>query len=152
VSEDLVAYLRARLDEEAYLAPRHHYAPCAWLDWLDDRARSCDCGYPARVLADIEAKRRIVDRFVALLGYAARPYDKPEHAAKRRWVPFDRKHHARPSNALKIEHRQGCGGSWLCMCPGRRRMTLGQAIRHREKVTRIHSAYRLRSKRRRGER
>lgn len=72
------------------------------------------------------------------------------HRIRGRWVPFDRKHHARPSNALKIEHRQGCGGSWLCMCPGRRRMTLGQAIRHREKVTRLHSAYRLRSKRRRG--
>jgi hypothetical protein len=97
-----VEYLRARLDEERWLA-EHLQAkrPSPWN--FDPETGNVHAGNgelvaiarggvpadyiatwsPARVLADIEAKRRIVDRFVALLEYAARPYDKPEHAAKR---------------------------------------------------------------------
>jgi hypothetical protein len=75
------------------------------------------------------------------------------HRIRGRWVPFDRKHHAQPRNSMRMTHRPSCEGPWFwCMCPTPRGYTIGQAIRHRERVTRIHSAYRLRSKRRRGER
>jgi hypothetical protein len=57
---DLVAFIRARLDEiegESYWT---HHATCEFHAPVDG-GFPCTCGYPARVLRDMEAKRRIVD-------------------------------------------------------------------------------------------
>jgi hypothetical protein len=60
--DDLIAFLRARLDETAERAPRTHLSECATTaDWYYGGTSDCDCGEPARVLADVDAKRRIID-------------------------------------------------------------------------------------------
>jgi len=60
----LTDFLLARIAEDAALArgpvlPRPHLGRCGWRlgEELDDE---CACGYPARVLAECEAKRRII--------------------------------------------------------------------------------------------
>lgn len=59
---DLVAFLRARLDEDATSAVYVHYDACAsHPSETTGDSDPCDCGMPARVLAEVEAKRRIID-------------------------------------------------------------------------------------------
>lgn len=71
--DELVAFLRARLDEdEARSWSVHDVAKCDALLYEEDMADAarrdpdCDCGYPARVLREVEAKRAIVDECNAM--------------------------------------------------------------------------------------
>ncbi|HWU23250.1 MAG TPA: DUF6221 family protein [Nocardioides sp.] len=55
MSDDLVQFLRDRLDEDAEGANNiHDRQSDAYLDG------DCICEYPARVIAEVEAKRRVV--------------------------------------------------------------------------------------------
>lgn len=61
----LVEFLRARLDEAEQVArdcAGPHLCGCAHVDFVMF-AGTCDCGYPARVLADVEVKRKIIAEF-----------------------------------------------------------------------------------------
>lgn len=62
---DLVAFLRARLDEDEAAADAALYPPPGHYDkgWQAETLRKL----AARVLAEVEAKRRIVDRYEANL-------------------------------------------------------------------------------------
>jgi hypothetical protein len=76
--EDLVAFLRARYDEEAADARRALDRPDAPDGWMRaaDLERACfepadavmvaTYADPARVLAEVQAKRQLVDRYVWL--------------------------------------------------------------------------------------
>jgi hypothetical protein len=88
VSDDLVAFLSARLDEDASGAPGVHLSRCA----TTPPYHSCDCGYPARVLREVEAGRKILaltfqyDLMIDLLGAVAAVYsDHPDYRAE--WAP-----------------------------------------------------------------
>ena len=71
MSEDLTGFLLARIAEDEEWAPTRHTLlclrtgceTCIFGDDEDTIAaeRVCSCGYPARVLAECEAKRRIVE-------------------------------------------------------------------------------------------
>lgn len=65
--KDLIAFLNARLDEdEAAAWAVHDVNKCDALLYEEDMADAarrdpdCDCGQPARVLREVEAKRAIV--------------------------------------------------------------------------------------------
>ena len=65
---DLVQWLRAQLDADAaeiadpYAEKAWHTRDCAiHPDAWGNEGSSCDCGVPARVLREVEAKRRIVE-------------------------------------------------------------------------------------------
>jgi hypothetical protein len=60
VTADLVAFLRAQLDATAAGADRIHDHDCYSLADRYVVPDPCDCGVPARVLADVKAKRRLV--------------------------------------------------------------------------------------------
>ena len=69
--DDLTAFLRARLDEAAATAwAVHDVTKCDALlyeeDMADAAARTpdCDCGYPARVLREVEAGREILTAYI----------------------------------------------------------------------------------------
>jgi hypothetical protein len=77
VSNDLVQFLRARFDEEAArqqdIWEQWHHKDCEAVPQVlypDRETGTCDCGVPTRVLADIEAKRRIVDLAAGMLAAA----------------------------------------------------------------------------------
>lgn len=53
----LAQFLAARLDEDAEDSWDKHEGGCATAGPI---AFSCDCGYPARVLREVEAKRKIL--------------------------------------------------------------------------------------------
>ena len=57
---ELVRFLQSRIAEDTALAPVLHSEKCRLFvgrrDWT-----WCDCGYPARAFAEVEAKRRIVE-------------------------------------------------------------------------------------------
>ena len=55
----LVEFLLQRLSEDEERADETHLADCV-IDHIDS-GRGCSCVIPARVLADVAAKRRIVD-------------------------------------------------------------------------------------------
>jgi hypothetical protein len=57
---DLADFLRARLDETAEQADQLHTVSCS-IHPQGLEQTWCDCDYPARVLADVEAKRRIIE-------------------------------------------------------------------------------------------
>ncbi len=80
--DDLVAFLKARLDEDGAAAwAVHDVSKCDALLYEEDMAGAarrdpgCDCGWPARVLREMVAMRAIVDGYGAAL---ERPYDLPE--------------------------------------------------------------------------
>lgn len=56
----LTDFLLARITEDESTAPRVHCETCMYLDAGGD-LEPCDCGQPTRVLAECEAKRRIVE-------------------------------------------------------------------------------------------
>ena len=75
-------FLRARYDEEERVAPALHHEQCSSVVrrivggvlWA---VGPCDCGYPARVLAEVDAKRRILEEASSMvwrdsLGYFLR--------------------------------------------------------------------------------
>lgn len=69
---DLVTFLRDRLDDTAKSADEVHRDDCDSLvcdsSCCETRGRGpCDCGVPARVLADVAAKRAIVDEWARLV-------------------------------------------------------------------------------------
>lgn len=58
--DELTAFVTARLDEDE-AAPDVHGDGCALHAWLrNDVPSACDCGYPARVLREVAAKRAIL--------------------------------------------------------------------------------------------
>jgi hypothetical protein len=65
-------FLLARIaEDEAKASPRRAATQGAWHDvmnceWADGNGHDCTCGYPARVLADCEAKRIIANVAQAL--------------------------------------------------------------------------------------
>jgi uncharacterized protein DUF6221 len=80
VTDDLVAFLKARLDEDEQAARDAHYEGQRWLSeeedvcrWPDDElvhiadrkrdARHIARWDPARVLAEVQAKRRLLTQF-----------------------------------------------------------------------------------------
>lgn len=82
MSDDMVAFLRARLDEDAARAAQWHDLECEIHTHLDAGLLAavaasrmledvpgavCDCGGPARVLRDVEAKRRTITRMATVL-------------------------------------------------------------------------------------
>lgn len=74
---DLPAFLLARADDRERQAPDVHEAYCSAVSQVDWGCRvydasDCDCGEPARVLADCAAKREIVERLQSVL---AAPYN-----------------------------------------------------------------------------
>jgi hypothetical protein len=58
--DELIAWLRHQLDKDERDAPDIHERNCA-VDQYKGFYDECDCGWPKRVLAEIEAKRRILD-------------------------------------------------------------------------------------------
>jgi Family of unknown function (DUF6221) len=67
---DLVAFLRARLDEDEAVALAIHDVSCDVLLY-EEGMPDCNCGYPARVLREVEAKRAIMDAYEAVLAECA---------------------------------------------------------------------------------
>lgn len=62
-STDLVTFLRARLDEDEDNSPQWHSRDCYLVKRGEDMfgdVEPCDCPGPARVLRDVEAKRRVI--------------------------------------------------------------------------------------------
>src|SRR5258708_36600699 len=66
-SMDLATFLEARIaDDEAAARTVHDVAKCDAMLYEEDmaayaaRTPGCDCGYPARVLREVDAKRKIV--------------------------------------------------------------------------------------------
>jgi len=64
---DLATFLEARIaDDEAAARTVHDVAKCDAMLYEEDmaayaaRTPGCDCGYPARVLREVDAKRKIV--------------------------------------------------------------------------------------------
>lgn len=74
---ELVDFLRARYDEDAArqqdTSGQWHGRNCESLPdvlYPDRETGACDCGVPARVLAEVDAKRRIVDLAAGMLNAA----------------------------------------------------------------------------------
>jgi hypothetical protein len=71
---DLAAFLAARLDEDEAAAREMHEARvcsgCSdgWEAGFDPER--CDCGYPARVLREVAAKRAILENYVTFSAYS----------------------------------------------------------------------------------
>ena len=97
--DDLIAFLRARLDEQHAGVDEVHERSCDLL--TDSWPVSCDCGEPEWQLADVAAKRKIIelvfegfhygdacsdDVFRRLLRALALPYaDHPDY--RQEWRP-----------------------------------------------------------------
>jgi hypothetical protein len=62
VSDELAAFLAARLDDKADDAWDRHEGSCATAGPI---SFPCDCGYPARVLREVEAGRKILAAYEA---------------------------------------------------------------------------------------
>jgi hypothetical protein len=73
VSEDLVAWLRVQIDEDERDASDVHLSGCDVHTRIegDPWPGPCDCGWPAQILAEVEAKRRILDRYEEAVRRAA---------------------------------------------------------------------------------
>lgn len=56
--DDLLSFLRARLDEREVNASDRHTADC---DSAVVPFASCDCGEPTWILDDVEAKRQLIE-------------------------------------------------------------------------------------------
>ena len=87
---DLAAFILARLDEAQERAwAVHDVATCDALlyeeDMADAAARTpdCDCGYPARVLREVAAKRAILDLYVRTLAVVRKPVNLSASAAEK---------------------------------------------------------------------
>jgi hypothetical protein len=62
VTDDLVAFLRGRADEdEAWADQLHDMRSCARYE--DVWPQGCTCDVPGWVLAEVQAKRSIIDRY-----------------------------------------------------------------------------------------
>jgi hypothetical protein len=59
----LVEFLRACLDEDERDAQDIHDRPCDAILYINGESffGPCDCGWPAKILADITAKRAVLD-------------------------------------------------------------------------------------------
>lgn len=58
---DLAEFLLERISEDEGAAGKRHAVPCGIGGW-----DGCNCGVPERVLAECEAKRRIVESIASL--------------------------------------------------------------------------------------
>lgn len=67
--DDLVTWLCAQIDEDERRAPELHRFGCDAL--VPDL--TCDCDYPARVLREVEAKRKIFDGHQPVEHYGDKP-------------------------------------------------------------------------------
>jgi len=65
MTDDLMTWLRAALDEDEQDARRRDFHTGMCLTFLDPGG-DCTCDYSARVLAEVEAKRRILDLYEEL--------------------------------------------------------------------------------------
>jgi hypothetical protein len=61
----ITEFLAARLDEEEARAGHVHLLSCGEVPVEGDvyGATPCDCGMPARVLREVEAKRKLIQRY-----------------------------------------------------------------------------------------
>jgi hypothetical protein len=65
--DEIVMWLRAELDVDEANAYEVHDRDCpsvlmTWTDWTTPKfVGRCDCGWPERVLAEVEAKRKLLD-------------------------------------------------------------------------------------------
>lgn len=68
--DDILAFLVARLVEDGASGWQYHDWLCSAIEpnYDDGSLRlnheECDCGYPARVLREVEAKRNTIERYV----------------------------------------------------------------------------------------
>ncbi len=63
--DDLVTWLRAQLDDDERVAQSAYYwSPTGWFDVPDSAREHLDRWDPARVLAEVDAKRRILDGMI----------------------------------------------------------------------------------------
>jgi hypothetical protein len=68
--KEIAIWLRAQLDVDEANAYEVHDRDCqsvvmTWTDWTTPtHAGPCDCGWPERMLAEIQAKRRMLDDVV----------------------------------------------------------------------------------------
>lgn len=69
----LVEFLLARIEEDEWAAGDIHHAACErnWTHGAD-----CSCRRPARVMAECEAKRRIIEGFTRALVNEGHPSDR----------------------------------------------------------------------------
>jgi hypothetical protein len=58
--EDLITWLRAQLDDDERDAPMRHRLTCDYAP--SDGGQPCSCALPDLTLAEVDAKRRILDR------------------------------------------------------------------------------------------
>lgn len=72
MSDDLVTWLRAQLDEDDADARRRDFHTGMCSRFLDPGG-DCSCDYSDHVLAEVEAKRRILDRVEKAAASAAMP-------------------------------------------------------------------------------
>lgn len=63
--KDLVEFLRARLDGDQYRARAVHNFACD--SWPEFKPGRCNCDEPRRLLAEVEAKRRMLEFCVGVL-------------------------------------------------------------------------------------
>ncbi len=58
---ELIAFLRARTEEDRQASGKIHHGECDSVPGTWDDGGTCDCRWPRRVLAEVEAKRGIID-------------------------------------------------------------------------------------------
>lgn len=76
--DELIAFVRACLDRVEQDAPDIHETECAVGNYRGFRD-GCDCGWPKRVLADVAAKRAILDGYAELTANGERLFDTALH-------------------------------------------------------------------------
>jgi hypothetical protein len=60
---DVISYLRARLDDLEAQAPSLHLIGCAGTAAAVAAGERCSCGYPDLLLADVVARRELIEEF-----------------------------------------------------------------------------------------
>jgi hypothetical protein len=64
--DDLIVFLRARLDEDARRGNERdecwHTLHCGW-QLGEEIIDECSCGVPARTLAEVDAKQRVIEQY-----------------------------------------------------------------------------------------
>jgi hypothetical protein len=63
----LIAWMREQTGIDKDAADRIHHVECNSIPGTWDDGGPCDCPWPAKVLAEVEAKRRIIDAYEAIL-------------------------------------------------------------------------------------
>jgi hypothetical protein len=79
---DLISWLRQQLDATEFDASDVHSIDCAIRNSYPDARIDCDCGWPERVLRQVQAHRAILDRYADALARG----DDPEYSMPEAWT------------------------------------------------------------------